>query len=263
MLLRLTPVVVGENGLGVYGAGEGRERDGAVVPVGDDDASRRYFVNGVRNKEIKKQKLRVEGDGVPIVVVSEVMDHDTIEGSKSIRGAECGAGPPDAMRCFPIDAQEHSGDIAMFWKDIEETIVFGYSKNHINVVVTVGGMLDNCGLFDFELSKYTFTWEHGRVQDDNGAWYTWDDGLPQLVKDYFNGLFTGSDTEWGNLLDDIQALISASQNDDLVRPVLEDEVHRSLFQMHLGKALGLDGMSLGFYKKLWHIVGANVVKLVQ
>ena len=48
----------------------------------------------------------------------------------------------------------------------------------------------------------------------------------------------------------------------LVRSYSEEEVRRTLFQMHPSKAPGPDGMSHFFFKKFWHIVGHDVTSAV-
>uniref|UniRef100_A0A803PW48 Reverse transcriptase domain-containing protein n=1 Tax=Cannabis sativa TaxID=3483 RepID=A0A803PW48_CANSA len=47
--------------------------------------------------------------------------------------------------------------------------------------------------------------------------------------------------------------------EELLRPIEADEVRKALFQMHLDKSPGPDGMTPGFYQKCWDMVGGDVV----
>uniref|UniRef100_A0A803PRX9 DUF4283 domain-containing protein n=1 Tax=Cannabis sativa TaxID=3483 RepID=A0A803PRX9_CANSA len=99
--------------------------------------------------------------------------------------------------------------------------------------------ISDCNLINFDLSGYQYTWERGRgtanwievrrrnnaivkLQGPNGAWFDWENGLSDV-------------------------------------PVIEEEVQKALFHMHLDKSLGPDGMTLAFYQKNWGVVGVDVI----
>lgn len=48
----------------------------------------------------------------------------------------------------------------------------------------------------------------------------------------------------------------------LCAPFVETEVKRTLFDMHLDKAPGPDGMSFFFYQQFWDVVGRDATKEV-
>lgn len=81
--------------------------------------------------------------------------------------------------------------------------------------------------------------------------------------EYFDELFSASDTSNDNVLDCVKNCISNEQNDYLMSRVEKCEVKRALFSMHPHKSPGPDGMSQGFYQKFWHIVGDDVYEFVN
>lgn len=102
-----------------------------------------------------------------------------------------------------------------------------------------------------------------KLQNNNGEWVTWEDGIPELMKGYFDNLFTAMEVQIGDLLDEVRPSVTVAQNEVLMSPVSEEEVKAALFQMYPDKAPGPDGMRPGFYQKMWHIVGKDVVKITQ
>lgn len=55
--------------------------------------------------------------------------------------------------------------------------------------------------------------------------------------------------------------ISQQQNEILMVQVDASEVKKTFFSMHHDKSPGPDGMSPGFYKKIWKIVRDDMVEL--
>ena len=52
-------------------------------------------------------------------------------------------------------------------------------------------------------------------------------------------------------------------NDSLMQTYSSLEVTQALNQMHPFKSLGLDGMSLVFYQKFWHVVSQDIIKFLE
>ena len=64
------------------------------------------------------------------------------------------------------------------------------------------------------------------------------------------------------VIESVDHVVTEEMAQSLVRPYTEEEVRTALFQMHLSKSPGPDGMSPFFFQKLWHIVGNDVTASV-
>lgn len=99
--------------------------------------------------------------------------------------------------------------------------------------------------------------------DSQGNAMGWGTGLEETMENYFNELFTASNTDWTEVVRCIPERIKDDQNQMLLIDIEKQEVKQSLFSMHPDKSPGPDGMSPGFYQKFWHIVGEDVFQSVQ
>ncbi|KAM1236380.1 hypothetical protein ACFX2I_037399 [Malus domestica] len=52
-------------------------------------------------------------------------------------------------------------------------------------------------------------------------------------------------------------------NEVLLQPYFVDEIKVTVFQIHPSKSPGSDGMSPLFYQQFWHIVGSEMVEVVN
>lgn len=102
-----------------------------------------------------------------------------------------------------------------------------------------------------------------KLKNEDGHWLDWENGLPDLMSGYFTSLFTASQVEWQEVVSYIPTSVSRSQNEKLLGQVTAEEVKEVLFQMNPDKAPGPDGMTPGFYKIHWQIVGKDVVNMVR
>uniref|UniRef100_A0A803NVA0 CCHC-type domain-containing protein n=1 Tax=Cannabis sativa TaxID=3483 RepID=A0A803NVA0_CANSA len=102
-----------------------------------------------------------------------------------------------------------------------------------------------------------------QLMDNNGVWVNWETGLQHVITGYFQDLFQSSNINLSSVLNGVRPTITCDQNNELLEPISEDEVRKALFQMHLDKSPGPDGMTPAFYQKHWSIVGADVVQFVR
>ncbi|XP_060969090.1 uncharacterized protein LOC133036597 [Cannabis sativa] len=101
------------------------------------------------------------------------------------------------------------------------------------------------------------------LKDETGSWVQWGSGLSQVMVDYYTNIFHSRGSNYAEVLDVIQPSIIYEDNVALLQPVLEEEVRHAVFQMHPDKSPEPDGLTPAFYQKCWHIVGTDVVKMVQ
>ncbi|XP_060961018.1 uncharacterized protein LOC133031516 [Cannabis sativa] len=150
--------------------------------------------------------------------------------------------------------------------------------------------LDECGLYDMELNGYPYTWERGRGTD---SWVEarldravvsqgWISKFPLAklynlevstsdhcplhlvpVSEPIHHLFHDSANDFSPVINCVPHLVTEDQNALLLEEVTHVEIKKALFQMHPDKAPGPDGMTPSFYQKFWHLVGDDVVRLVQ
>ena len=102
------------------------------------------------------------------------------------------------------------------------------------------------------------------IQRENGTWTKGEKELGAEVVDYYKHLFSTSETrEMEEVLDGIPHTISDSMNENLTKPVGEEEIRLALFSMYPDKAPGIDGMPPLFFQKFWHIVKKDIVGAIQ
>lgn len=65
----------------------------------------------------------------------------------------------------------------------------------------------------------------------------------------YSDLFTKTQVPWEDVVDCIDKKIMSARNEELMRPVVEEEVKEALFLMHPDKSLGTDGMTPSFFQK--------------
>ncbi|XP_060965763.1 uncharacterized protein LOC133034618 [Cannabis sativa] len=102
-----------------------------------------------------------------------------------------------------------------------------------------------------------------KLKNDQGVFVDWENGLSDVVVQYFMSLFSASNTDYREVIDCIDHVVPEMANLELTRPVLEEEVKTAVFQMHPDKSPGPDGMTPTFYQRCWHIVKQDVVGVVQ
>ena len=61
----------------------------------------------------------------------------------------------------------------------------------------------------------------------------------------------------------INCKLSSTQQHVLAQDVTREEMKHAMFSLKNNKAPGPDGSNAGFFKRMWHIVGEDVIKVVS
>lgn len=78
-----------------------------------------------------------------------------------------------------------------------------------------------------------------RLKNDNEEWISWDEGLQDLIKDYYQQLFTEGLNQGDKVVNYVSTNITTEHNTILLELVTDDEVKKAIFSMHPEKAPGL------------------------
>jgi hypothetical protein len=88
--------------------------------------------------------------------------------------------------------------------------------------------------------------------------------LVGLATEYYKSLFgpgVGNVYEIYPHLWEEEEKVSIEENEELIKPFLEEEIKAALFQMEKNKAAGPDGLPIEFYQCCWEIIRADLVEL--
>uniref|UniRef100_A0A803QIG7 Reverse transcriptase domain-containing protein n=1 Tax=Cannabis sativa TaxID=3483 RepID=A0A803QIG7_CANSA len=99
-----------------------------------------------------------------------------------------------------------------------------------------------------------------RLKDSNDNWKEWGSRLDYLITSYVSSIFTVNGTTCNNLVDNIKCSVSREQNEDLLRPILAEEIKQALFQMLLTKLWGRMAWDLIFISNIgtsWGLTLSN------
>jgi hypothetical protein len=97
------------------------------------------------------------------------------------------------------------------------------------------------------------------LRDEQGVWQDEAVTITNLAVEYFHHLFASSNPDCvREVVDQVDAVVMPTMNDDLLREFSAEEIHSALFQMNASKAPGPNGMTALFFQKYWHIVGGDV-----
>lgn len=102
------------------------------------------------------------------------------------------------------------------------------------------------------------------IQDAEGNLQQDDKKIQDIVCTYFSDIYSSSCSDCLEpVLQHIQPKVTISMNQQLTKPVSEQEILKALSQMNVDKTPGPDGLNAGFYKYHWEVVKSGVVNFIQ
>ena len=90
--------------------------------------------------------------------------------------------------------------------------------------------------------------------------------IGQAAEDYFRNLFTTTrDAEftYDGVFNHFNRRVTREMNEDLTRPVTEEEVRKAVFSIGPNKAPGPDGFTGAFYRQFWPTIKDQITQEVQ
>lgn len=103
-----------------------------------------------------------------------------------------------------------------------------------------------------------------KLMDSLGNWIEMEEFLEHLASDYFNNLFTASETrDRDEAFRYITASVTHDMNNALTKTPTECEIKEAVFAINPEKAPGPDGMTSLFYQRFWPVIGKDIVHTVQ
>ena len=104
------------------------------------------------------------------------------------------------------------------------------------------------------------------VRDDKGCITSDPTQITSVYQTFFTDLFAKKDTQTDlqpNLLRNISASPTTTQNDLLSLPISLDELFSALHSMKNNKSPGLDGLTKEFYCTFWHVIGEDLLEVFR
>jgi hypothetical protein len=93
------------------------------------------------------------------------------------------------------------------------------------------------------------------------------DQIKQQTTNHFHKLYTSNGRTKDDLVDSllrhIPSKIMDEDNLNLNRQIEEAEILKAINQFNEDKALGPDGFTLHFYKKCWHIIKHDFIRMIR
>lgn len=81
-----------------------------------------------------------------------------------------------------------------------------------------------------------------------------------MFTEHFKRLFTSSNIRVvEDLFYGMQGRVTEAMNQELQKPFSREEIKKSLFEMHLAKALKVDGMQATFFQNYLDVVGDSII----
>ena len=81
-----------------------------------------------------------------------------------------------------------------------------------------------------------------------------------IITAYFSSIFSSNGANPNGFKDSMVVQVSYEQNELLLSPISQEEVHKAVFNVHSDKAPRPDGLNPTFFKKIWLTVGSDIVR---
>lgn len=98
------------------------------------------------------------------------------------------------------------------------------------------------------------------MRNKDGEWKDDEKEMQNTVVEYFTGLFKATPNIESLTEREAVMHVTEGQNEELIKPILREEVKEAIFSMHPEKSPGEDGLNSAFYQTYWNIVGDDVFK---
>ncbi|GAU44733.1 hypothetical protein TSUD_88180 [Trifolium subterraneum] len=102
-----------------------------------------------------------------------------------------------------------------------------------------------------------------KLVNDDDVVVTNQEGLCEVAKSYFESLFKAVEGNQEPVLSLIQPRVTDIDNERLTAPILKEEIHTALMQMHPDKSPGPDGFNPAFYQHFWQLCGDDIYDPVK
>ncbi|XP_056863930.1 uncharacterized protein LOC130511109 [Raphanus sativus] len=103
------------------------------------------------------------------------------------------------------------------------------------------------------------------IQDDQGVIRRGQKEVADVATKYFQNLYASEETNsnlYMEVFSGFRRRVTQEMNDDLTKPVTEEEIQAALFDMGPHRAPGADGFSAAFYQKFWMDCKADLLAQV-
>lgn len=104
------------------------------------------------------------------------------------------------------------------------------------------------------------------IEDEGGAIKRGDVDIGQVAESYFTYLFKSTRTtsvNYQTVFDGFQSKVTAGINEDLIRPVTEEEIIIALFNIRPDRAPGPDGFTGAFFQQFWPEIKTSICDEIQ
>lgn len=98
-----------------------------------------------------------------------------------------------------------------------------------------------------------------KLAKEDGAEVTDQGEMCSITKKYFEDIFSACQENYDPIIEVVKHIISAQGNEFLLTQFSEEDFRDVLFHIDVDKALGPDGMNLGFYRRFWDICKKDIV----